>query len=149
MPELEQTEYLNGKVTRRRLPQVDPAAFEKPRVKRLMLPQGELAQFYDGEQGGMQYLAFLELVPGTVRGNHYHHRKREFVYLQRGSAELVVRDLKSGGQETVSLEAGDLAFIDVEVAHCMRAIGGGHALEFSNEKFDVADVEKFTLTVPG
>ncbi len=142
MSEPELVYYLEGKVSRRRLPEVDLSVSEKPRLKRLLLPQGELAQFYDGDFGGMRYLAFLELVPGTVRGNHFHNRKREFVYVQRGEAELIVRDMASGAQETVPLRTGDVAFIDVKVAHALRALTPGHALEFSVEKFDVADMER-------
>ncbi len=137
--------FLDGKVRRRRLPEIDPTEPDKPRLKRLKLPQGELAQFYDGESGGVEYLALLELVAGTVRGNHLHRMKHEFLYVHRGALELTVRDLSSGRSEVICLQAGDLAFVDVGVAHAMKVLESGHAIEFSKEKFDPFDVERFML----
>src|SRR5207244_7219783 len=67
--------FLSGKVLRRSLPVVQPASGSgAPSLKRLLLPQGELAQFYDGEEP-IRYLAYIELRPGVVRGNHYHKVK--------------------------------------------------------------------------
>ena len=61
------TTWLDGKVTRQKLASlIPPVPPDAPRVKRLMLPQGELAQFHDGEEG-MRYVASVELKPGTVR----------------------------------------------------------------------------------
>jgi hypothetical protein len=57
--------FLNGKVLKRSLPELHlPLGPDAPVLKRLMLPQGELAQFYDAEEG-IRYLAFIELRPGA------------------------------------------------------------------------------------
>src|SRR5258705_6781662 len=70
---MSETSLLSGKVTRQSLPILQPpTAPGSPVLKRLKLPQGELAQFYDGEPG-IQYIAYIELLPGNPRGNHYHN----------------------------------------------------------------------------
>jgi len=58
-----------------------------PLQKRLALPQGELAQIWDGHSG-VRYLAVMELRTGALRGNHYHLRKHEWVYLISGELTL-------------------------------------------------------------
>src|SRR6478752_143983 len=96
---------LQGKVKIWRLPEVQPGVNEAG-LKRLMLPQGELAQFYDDEEG-IRYIASIELKVGTVRGNHYHKIKREYVYVLSGKLRLVVRELTTGKSEETELGAGE------------------------------------------
>src|SRR5438445_5827047 len=111
---------LGGKVRKQALPIVHPpSAPESPTLKRLMLPQGELAQFYDGEEG-IRYIAQIELQAGSVRGNHYHKVKREWVYMMSGEVTLIVEDLESKVRETALLLAGDLAFIQTGVVHALQ-----------------------------
>src|SRR3954453_20335966 len=99
---------LSGKVKIWRLPEGQPGVNEAG-LKRLMLPQGELAQFYDDEEG-VRYIASIELKAGTVRGNHYHKIKREYVYVLAGKLRLVVQELGNGRQEEIELEGGSLVF---------------------------------------
>src|SRR5271168_1799072 len=90
-----QSSFLNGKVIQQSLPMVRvPAGPDSPVLKRLQLPQGELAQIYDAEDG-IRYMAVLELRSDTVRGNHYHKVKREMVYVLEGEVLLVVEDVES------------------------------------------------------
>ena len=79
MPE---TTLLAGKVLKRSLPTLQlPLGLDAPTLKRLLLPQGELAQFYDAEEG-MRYMAFIELLSGQVRG-------RQLSFPARGSIRLI------------------------------------------------------------
>jgi mannose-6-phosphate isomerase-like protein (cupin superfamily) len=142
MPE---TTFLNGKVLQRSLPLLQlPLGPDAPALKRLLLPQGELAQFYDAEQG-VRYLAFIELLPGQVRGNHYHKVKEELVYLMRGEVLLSVADIDSQARASVALRAGDLAVIRTGIAHAIRTVEPGQAIEFSIARFDPADIYRFPL----
>src|SRR5258707_13192040 len=103
---MSETTLLDGKVTKRTLPLVQPSSTPDSRtLKRLMLPQGELAQFYDGEEG-IRYIAQIELQAGSVRGNHYHKVKHEWVYMMSGEVTLIVEDLESKARETALLVAG-------------------------------------------
>jgi dTDP-4-dehydrorhamnose 3,5-epimerase-like enzyme len=109
-----------------------------------MLPQGELAQFHNGDEG-IRYIAYAELVVDTIRGNHYHGIKEEFVYLVQGEVLLVVEDIESKEQESARLESGDLVFISTRIAHAFRPLKHGRAIEFSKTRFDAADVQRFKV----
>jgi mannose-6-phosphate isomerase-like protein (cupin superfamily) len=137
--------FLNGKVLKRSLPALQaPLGPDAPALKRLLLPQGELAQFYDADEG-IRYMAFLELLPGQVRGNHYHKVKEELVYVIRGGVLFSVADIDTKARASVTLRAGDLAVIRTGIAHALRTVEAGQAIEFSSARFDPADIHPFPL----
>jgi quercetin dioxygenase-like cupin family protein len=130
---------LDGEVWKRTLPLITgKPGPDAPLLKRLLLGQGELAQFWDGEEP-IQYMAFMELRAGTVRGNHFHRLKREFVYVISGQAVLIVEHPKTKQRQTTELRTGDLAGIAPEVAHAYQAVSSGQAIEFSPSKFNAQD----------
>lgn len=136
---------LHGKVTKRTLPIIPPSgAPDSPTLKRLMLPQGELAQFYDGDDG-IRYIAQIELQACSVRGNHYHKVKQEWVYMMSGEVILVAEDLETQVRESMRLVAGDLAFIQIGVVHALQVAKSGQAIEFSTARFDAADIYRHKL----
>src|SRR4051812_47083777 len=140
-----QTSYLGGKVLKRTLPvfhSPPPAGTIGP--KRLLLAQGELANIYDADEG-LRYAALIEMRVGAVRGNHVHRVKEELVYVISGRLELVVQEIAGGERVTVELAAGDLAIIATGVAHAIKPLESGMAIEFSKARFDPADVEKVVL----
>lgn len=139
-----ETRYLNGKVWKRSLPVFQgPPPADTPGPKRLFLPQGELAHFYDGKNG-IRYAAFVELKPGEIRGNHWHRKKEEYIYVISGGVILVAQE-GPGPKISMSLSAGDLAFIATEVAHAIKTVEAGSAVEFSETPFDAIDVQPFTV----
>jgi mannose-6-phosphate isomerase-like protein (cupin superfamily) len=141
-----ESSFLSGKVFKRTLPVLrSPAAADALTLKRLLLPQGELAQFYDADEP-VRYLAFIELREDGVRGNHYHRIKEEWVYLIQGEVRLVVEDIESKVREVVPLQTGDLAIIQPGVAHVLLTLRPGQAVEFSRVRFDPADIHRFPLT---
>lgn len=143
---MNETTFLSGKVIRRSLPVIrGRPGIDAPRVKRLLLPQGELAQVYD-EQPGIQYLAYIELSKEAIRGNHYHKRKNEFIYIITGSILLQIQEVSTGERASIEAGVGDLVFIPVGIAHCFKTIESGHAIEFSVEAFDAADI--FSHPIP-
>jgi uncharacterized RmlC-like cupin family protein len=136
---------LGGKVTKRTLPVVQPSSTPDSRtLKRLMLPQGELAQFYDGDEG-IRYIAQIELQAESMRGNHYHKVKQEWVYMMSGEVTLVLEDLETNARDTALLLAGDLAFIQTGVVHALQVTKSGQAIEFSTARFDPADIYRHKL----
>jgi len=142
---ISETSLLDGKVTRRTLPLVQPSSTPDSRtLKRLLLPQGELAQFYDGDEG-IRYIAQIELQAGSVRGNHYHKVKQEWVYMTSGEVTLVVENLESKERESTLLTAGDLVFIQTGVVHALQVTKSGQAIEFSTSRFDPADIYRHKL----
>src|SRR5689334_3706058 len=131
---------LGGKVRKQALAVVQsPSGPDSPTLKRLMLPQGELAQFYDGDEG-IRYIAQIELQAGSVRGNHYHKVKEEWIYLMSGEVNLIVEDLETKARESTFLVTGDLAFVKTGVVHALQVTKSGQAIEFSAARFDPADI---------
>ena len=140
-----ETTLLNGKVLKRSLPTLQlPLGSDTPTLKRLLLPQGELAQIYDAEEG-IRYMAFIGLLAGQVRGNHYHEVKEELVYVMRGEVLLSVADVDSQARASVTLRTGDLSMIRTGIAHAYRTVEAGQAIEFSVARFDPADIHPFPL----
>jgi oxalate decarboxylase/phosphoglucose isomerase-like protein (cupin superfamily) len=139
------TQYLSGKVLKRSLPAFPPPITSNLSEKRLLLPQGELAQFYNGEQP-IRYIAAVEFTKGTARGHHYHHRKQEWLYLFSGVVCLVVEDMETKARESLLLTKGDLVFIPPNIAHAFIVQEDGIGIEFSPTLFDPADTFKYPLT---
>lgn len=131
--------YLSGKVTHRSLPVVENASGpEAPEIKRLLLPQGELAQIHNAEEP-IRYLAVIELRSGGTRGNHYHKAKQEHVYLIEGEVTVLLEDLATGAREDFQMRAGDLIHIPPGIAHALRTIHPGRAIEFAPARLDPGD----------
>jgi mannose-6-phosphate isomerase-like protein (cupin superfamily) len=142
---MQQRTLLQGLVTVWTLPQVQPGpAGAELLVKRVMLPQGELAQFHDSEEA-MRYIAAIELKTGTVRGNHYHKIKREYVYVLSGRLTLVLQKLDTEVRETIEMSAGDLALIPPGIIHALQVKEDGLAVEFSPNRFDPMDTYRAAL----
>ena len=137
--------FLGGKVLKRSLPTFQPPfAADIPVTKRLLLVQGELAQFHDGEEG-IRYLAAIQFVSGTTRGNHYHLKKQEWVYMIAGTVLLVVEDVETKVRESFSMVTGDLVYIPPNIAHTFVVQQDGTAVEFSPIRFDPADTSRYML----
>lgn len=137
--------FLGGKVRKLTLPVVHGRPPDKaPALKRLLLDQGELAQFYTGEEG-MRYVAFVELRAGTKRGNHYHKIKREWIYVISGELSLVLEDIASGMRDGFTMIGGDLAIIPTHIAHALHVRQPGQAIEFSPAAFDAVDSYPYPL----
>ena len=136
----------NGRIRKTTLPVFDnPAEAVPTEPKRLRLAQGELAQILTGNPG-IHYLAALELREQTLRGNHFHDRKHEFVYLISGQVEAILEEVSSRHQEKLVCQAGDLLEIAPGIAHAFRILEPGTALEYSPQEFDASDVHRYVLT---
>lgn len=137
--------FLDGKVRKRSLPVLSqPAPRSAGGPARIILAQGELANFYDADEG-VRYLAFLELKEGTVRGNHLHRVKEEQLYLVSGELLLVAQAGQDGARISLTLLPGDLVEIATGVAHAFKPVRTGYAVEFSKTRFDPSDSERVTL----
>ncbi len=136
---------LEGQVRKASLPVVKGAPGpDAPRCKRLLLGQGELAHFYDGDEGA-RYVAVLELRASAVRGNHYHLSKQEWVYIIEGAMLLFVEDRQTRERHRLKLEAGDVAVINPGVVHAYQTLEPGRAVECSPTRFDATDVYPYPL----
>jgi quercetin dioxygenase-like cupin family protein len=141
---MDEVQFLSGRVRKCSLPVAEPGQPGSPPLKRLLLKQGELAQFYDSDEG-MRYLAIIELKDGAVRGNHYHLRKDELIYMISGQVLLRIEDPATQARESVELRAGDLAWICPGIAHALQTVHAGHAIEGSKARFEVEDVYRYSV----
>jgi hypothetical protein len=139
------TEYLGGRVVKWSLPIISgrPGP-DAPALKRLLLPQGEVAQVHDSDEG-IHYLAVLEVRAGAARGNHYHRVKVEWIYVVQARLRVLAQDLGTNERASVTLDTGDLLLIQTGVAHVLQTIEPGLAIEFSPTRFDPADSFPFIL----
>lgn len=93
----------------------------------------------------MRYIAAIELKAGSVRGNHYHKVKREYVYVLSGRLTLVLQKLESKKRESAEMSAGDLALITPGIIHALQVKQDGLAVEFSANRFDPNDTYRCPL----
>lgn len=139
------SEYLAGKVLKWSLPIISGRSGpDAPLLKRLMLPQGELAQVHDADEG-VHYMAVIETRAGGLRGNHYHKVKIERIYVLQGRVQVRVEDIQTHARASVSLQPGDLLLIQTDIAHQLRTVEPGQAIEFSQTRFDASDIFPFPL----
>jgi quercetin dioxygenase-like cupin family protein len=140
-----ESEYLAGNVVKSSLPVISgrPGP-DAPRLKRLLLPQGELAQVHDSDDG-IRYMAVIETLMGSVRGNHYHKVKEEWIYVMQGELLLLVEDIQTKERASVPLQTGDLVMIHTGIAHVLRTVKPGQAIEFSPTRFSPADIFPYPL----
>lgn len=139
---MDETVFFDGRVRKRSLPVFrGPPPPEAPGPKRLLLAQGELANFYDHPEG-IRYLAFLELRVGGIRGNHFHRKKLEHLYLVSGRLLLGVKEDENSELISIQMQAGDLVSIEPGICHALEPEEAGEAIEFSPRLFDVADIYK-------
>jgi quercetin dioxygenase-like cupin family protein len=138
-------EYLAGKVLKWSLPVISgrPGP-EAPTLKRLLLPQGELAQVHDSDDS-IRYMAVIEVRSGSARGNHYHKVKEEKIYVLQGELLVLVEDSQTRERATVPLQMGDLLLIQTGIAHLLRTVQPGQAIEFSSARFNPADIFPYSL----
>ena len=140
-----ESKYLAGRVVKWSLPVISgrPGP-DAPRLKRLLLPQGELAQVHDSDEG-IRYMAVIETLMGGDRGNHYHKVKEERIYVLQGELLVIAEDVQTNERASVRLQTGDLLLIETGIAHLLRTVEPGQAIEFSHTRFDPADTFPFAL----
>ncbi|MER7444891.1 cupin domain-containing protein [Micromonospora avicenniae] len=112
---------------------------------RIQSPAGEFARVVNG--GTYRYLAYLEFRPeaGKPRGNHYHERRTETLYVISGRLRAVYQDLESGERAETILEAGDLVIVHPRCAHVYHAYELSQAVELADEPYDPADTYPYEL----
>lgn len=133
---------LNGKVKIETLPIIKPSEKSKNGPKRLLLQKGELAQIYDSDTP-VKLIAYIELIKGKIRGGHYHKSRWEATYLLRGEVELTVSDVKNGKTAKARIKEGNIFFLKPGVAHIIKVIKSGHAIEFSNKRYKEKETVKY------
>lgn len=147
MSEFADLRLFDGRLLKRTLRLLQPGPETSVlEMKRLDLAQGELIQLFTGTgERTLRYLAIIEFRPDQPRGNHYHLRKEEWVYVILGHVDLVARDRSSNSTTQLRLNAGDVAFIGPGVEHVLKPGAAGYGIEFSTTPFDPQDTYRAAL----
>ena len=137
--EVEVKELLKGKVIVKRL------KIKSPPLKNggiFISPSGEIAQIVNGET--FDFLAYIEFKysPEHPRGNHYHTKKEEFLYIIKGKLRAIYLNIDDGEREELVLETGDLVNVKPRCAHVYYPMEYTQTLEFSSSIFDPLDINK-------
>jgi mannose-6-phosphate isomerase-like protein (cupin superfamily) len=129
-----------ARVSIRRLPVLDGPP-QEPVLDgaRILMTAGEAAPVFNGSP--FRFIAYLEFLPGTGawRGNHWHERRREALYVIRGRLRAVFEDIDTGERAEAVLETGDLLHIDPRCAHAFQALEYAQVIECSPLDYDAAD----------
>lgn len=131
--------FFGGRVILKSLVVTDQPATRKEIRARIASPKGELAVLTEVDQT-IRHLAYVELLPGQLRGDHYHKLRHEYFYVIAGEATARFQDVATGELADVQIVGGDLVFIRPGIAHAFVPRSSGHGIEFAAESFDLEDV---------
>lgn len=85
-------------------------------------------------------VAFLEFIPNTgIRGNHYHLKKREIMYIIEGKITVYYWLPQESKIDEVIVEAGDLLTFEPGLAHAYKALEQTFAIEMGSILYDPDD----------
>lgn len=116
---------------------------EKDIISRKIISKGELATISISE---MNYMAVVNFLVGKEpRGNHYHNKKVEYIYICKGKVKAYFKNrFKENGKiEVVEVKEGSLIFIKPGVSHAIEALEEGFGIEFSPTKFDIVKEDNY------
>ena len=117
------------------------AGEEKELISRSINYKGELAVLSVSSSNYIAYVNFT--LNGVARGNHYHLKKKEYVYIGRGR---VLGSFKKYDEEditTVEIKEGSLITIEPLWTHAFKTIEEGFAIEFSPTKYEEMSNDTF------
>lgn len=88
-----------------------PITAEYQQERRIVEPRGELAQIGGGQT--FQYLVYWDIQPvaGAFRGQHYHLKKEESMYILRGSVQALFEDIDTRERQEHILGEGTKVII--------------------------------------
>lgn len=107
--------------------------------------RGKLFEIFKVPDFGQVFYATS--VPGVVRGNHYHTRKREVFCVIEGKGKISMRDRESGEKKEyiVSGKEPEIVEMPLNWVHKIENIGDGEMklIVWTNEIFDLNDPDTF------
>lgn len=115
-------------------------------ARRLVFPSGEMAQIVNGES--MPYIAYVEFPHSNQpqpRGNHYHIKKHEYLYIAQGRLHGYFYDLMTGEQGECIVEKGDLVYHATSCAHAYIPLEHSHTIEIASHVYDVEDTIRYSF----
>lgn len=94
--------------------------------------RGAIVDLLDGEE--VRHVGLITCQPDAVRGNHYHERQKQWLYVLDGSIDLYLEDLRECDPEVrrVEMRAGALIYVPPRVAHAVVAREPSRLLDFND-----------------
>jgi mannose-6-phosphate isomerase-like protein (cupin superfamily) len=93
----------------------------------------ELGEFHDDRgsivdlffKAAINHIAFIESVPGAIRGNHYHALSRQHMFITEGSLEYWYKNESMTSSSHVICIPGDVITSDKNEVHALKIGSGG------------------------
>lgn len=89
--------------------------------------------------------------PGIIKANHYHKKMNEWYCVIQGKMHLVLKDMKTGETQEVTLSEEDLKLIKITpwTAHGFKNVSDGMliVLMYIDRPFDPNDTDTFPEVV--
>lgn len=110
-------------------------------------PRGRLVTLFN--DGCWVEANYIESRAGIVRGNHYHQRTREMVFMLDGEVDIQLVNVRTGQKKQVRLTPGQVIRIEPFEAHAFRTRTAGRWLNFLSIAFDAGnpDCTRFDVDV--
>ena len=96
--------------------------------------RGRLVTLFN--QGEWKEVNYIETDANVERGNHYHTRLREMVFMIEGEVQVSIEHVQTGAKREITLRQGDMITIDPYELHTFRTQSRGSWLNFLSEPFD-------------
>lgn len=105
--------------------------------------RGKLISFIKAPGIGQIYC--LTILPGQVRGNHYHAKKEETIMVYEGRCKIYLEDSKTKEKSEIILDSSDESqkkiIMQPYIVHTFENIGDATAMlvEYASTVFDESD----------
>lgn len=76
-------------------------------------------------------ITYISSKKGTVRGNHYHKKTKQYEYVLSGSFEYHSKNIKEGKKIKKMLQAGHIVHIHPYDVHTFKALEDSEILSFN------------------
>ena len=92
------------------------------------------------------HVAIITSKAGTVRGNHYHPKQIQYVYLVSGKYESISKNVreKENKEESQIIELGDLVITPPMIAHAMRFLEDSVFINMTTGHRESSEYEEHT-----
>lgn len=106
--------------------------------------RGDIINIMDQPLG---HVAIITSRADAVRGNHYHPRDEQYMYIVSGSFESVSKDIRSQSPARKQVfRAGDLVYTPPMVGHAYRYLEDTVFLNITNESRESELYEQHTVS---
>lgn len=100
---------------------------------------------------GIGQVSYATSKPGTIRGNHYHKRKKEIIYVAEGEAKIRMRNRETNEvkEYLVSGEKPEAYEMPLTWTHNIENVGNGELklILWASEVFNLQDPDTYAEEV--